>query len=208
MCMFLLLRVCWSERTHLKGQNNTVNSEIIVLLWTLGMRLMKRGLFFFFFQQHQCCNELLRNRVQGEGSHQWWPLGTFRTTDGGNSQVCVTQAYRTRARWAETPLCCSWQSGFYFSFKYICMCYSVFCVCLCRSTFMYEQFPEVMNMLWTRMLKDNKKNWRRVYKVLVQWGSWLCTQSCFFIQLIWFNLSTTQSSGISEYWKWMDGFNL
>ena len=30
---------------------------------------------------------------------------------------------------------------------------------------MYEQFPEVMNMLWTRMLKDNKKNWRRVYKV-------------------------------------------
>lgn len=36
---------------------------------------------------------------------------------------------------------------------------------LLRSTFMYEQFPELMNMLWTRMLKDNKKNWRRVYKV-------------------------------------------
>uniref|UniRef100_A0A673XS06 Clathrin interactor 1 n=1 Tax=Salmo trutta TaxID=8032 RepID=A0A673XS06_SALTR len=35
------------------------------------------------------------------------------------------------------------------------------------STFMYEQFPEVMNMLWTRMLKDNKKNWRRVYKALL-----------------------------------------
>ncbi|XP_051960981.1 clathrin interactor 1-like isoform X2 [Xyrauchen texanus] len=32
---------------------------------------------------------------------------------------------------------------------------------------MYEQFPEVMNMLWTRMLKDNKKNWRRVYKALL-----------------------------------------
>ncbi|KAK9963171.1 hypothetical protein ABG768_006382 [Culter alburnus] len=32
---------------------------------------------------------------------------------------------------------------------------------------MYEQFPEVMNMLWTRMLKDNKKNWRRVYKSLL-----------------------------------------
>lgn len=31
---------------------------------------------------------------------------------------------------------------------------------------MYEQFPEVMNMLWARMLRDNKKNWRRVYKVL------------------------------------------
>ncbi|XP_016374052.1 clathrin interactor 1-like [Sinocyclocheilus rhinocerous] len=36
---------------------------------------------------------------------------------------------------------------------------------IAKSTFMYEQFPEVMNMLWTRMLKDNKKNWRRVYKV-------------------------------------------
>ncbi|ROL51812.1 Clathrin interactor 1 [Anabarilius grahami] len=36
-----------------------------------------------------------------------------------------------------------------------------------RATFMYEQFPEVMNMLWTRMLKDNKKNWRRVYKSLL-----------------------------------------
>ncbi|XP_049614197.1 clathrin interactor 1a isoform X3 [Syngnathus scovelli] len=32
---------------------------------------------------------------------------------------------------------------------------------------MYEQFPEVMNMLWTRMLRDNKKNWRRVYKSLL-----------------------------------------
>lgn len=55
-----------------------------------------------------------------------------------------------------------------------CMCswtpvlftqHNIVCMCVCRSTFMYEQFPEVMNMLWTRMLKDNKKNWRRVYKV-------------------------------------------
>ncbi|KAL2089129.1 hypothetical protein ACEWY4_016028 [Coilia grayii] len=38
---------------------------------------------------------------------------------------------------------------------------------IARSTFMYEQFPEVMNMLWNRMLKDNKKNWRRVYKSLL-----------------------------------------
>lgn len=36
---------------------------------------------------------------------------------------------------------------------------------------MYEQFPELMNMLWTRMLKDNKKNWRRVYKVCM-YMSW------------------------------------
>ncbi|XP_036404821.1 clathrin interactor 1a [Megalops cyprinoides] len=38
---------------------------------------------------------------------------------------------------------------------------------IAKATFMYEQFPEVMNMLWTRMLKDNKKNWRRVYKSLL-----------------------------------------
>ncbi|XP_035016740.1 clathrin interactor 1a isoform X2 [Hippoglossus stenolepis] len=36
-----------------------------------------------------------------------------------------------------------------------------------RSTFMYEQFPEVMNMLWARMLRDSKKNWRRIYKSLL-----------------------------------------
>ncbi|XP_057706296.1 clathrin interactor 1a isoform X1 [Corythoichthys intestinalis] len=36
-----------------------------------------------------------------------------------------------------------------------------------RATFMFEQFPDVMNMLWTRMLRDNKKNWRRVYKSLL-----------------------------------------
>ncbi|XP_047208918.1 clathrin interactor 1a [Girardinichthys multiradiatus] len=39
-----------------------------------------------------------------------------------------------------------------------------------RATFMYEQFPEVMNMLWARMLRDNKKNWRRVYKSLLLLG--------------------------------------
>ncbi|KAJ3587746.1 hypothetical protein NHX12_011343 [Muraenolepis orangiensis] len=38
---------------------------------------------------------------------------------------------------------------------------------IARATFMYEQFPEVMNMLWSRMLRDNKKNWRRVYKSLL-----------------------------------------
>jgi len=32
-------------------------------------------------------------------------------------------------------------------------------------TFTYEHFPEVMGMLWKRMLLENKKNWRRVYKV-------------------------------------------
>lgn len=34
-------------------------------------------------------------------------------------------------------------------------------------TYTYEHFPEVMGMLWKRMLHDNKKNWRRVYKSLL-----------------------------------------
>ena len=36
---------------------------------------------------------------------------------------------------------------------------------LAHSTFTYEHFPEVMSMLWRRMLQDNKTNWRRTYKV-------------------------------------------
>lgn len=36
---------------------------------------------------------------------------------------------------------------------------------LAHSTFSYETFPEVMSMLWKRMLQDNKTNWRRTYKV-------------------------------------------
>lgn len=36
---------------------------------------------------------------------------------------------------------------------------------LAHSTFTYEHFPEVMSMLWKRMLQDNKQNWRRTYKV-------------------------------------------
>jgi clathrin interactor 1 len=36
---------------------------------------------------------------------------------------------------------------------------------LANSTFTYEHFPEVMSMLWRRMLQDNKTNWRRTYKV-------------------------------------------
>lgn len=34
-----------------------------------------------------------------------------------------------------------------------------------QATFMFEHFPEVMGMLWKRMLHENKKNWRRTYKV-------------------------------------------
>lgn len=36
-----------------------------------------------------------------------------------------------------------------------------------RATFMYEHYQEVMGMLWTRMLKENRKNFRRVYKSLL-----------------------------------------
>jgi len=36
---------------------------------------------------------------------------------------------------------------------------------IAQYTFTYEHFPEVLGMLWKRMLLENKKNWRRVYKV-------------------------------------------
>lgn len=38
---------------------------------------------------------------------------------------------------------------------------------LAQATFSYEYFPEVMAMLWRRMLIDNQGNWRRTYKSLV-----------------------------------------
>lgn len=36
-----------------------------------------------------------------------------------------------------------------------------------QHTFSYESFPEVMGMLWKRMLQDNRSNWRRTYKSLL-----------------------------------------
>ena len=38
---------------------------------------------------------------------------------------------------------------------------------LAHATFTYEHFPEVMSMLWKRMLQDNKQHWRRSYKSLL-----------------------------------------
>lgn len=35
---------------------------------------------------------------------------------------------------------------------------------IAQATFTYEHFPEVMGMLWKRLLQD-KRNWRRIYKV-------------------------------------------
>lgn len=37
---------------------------------------------------------------------------------------------------------------------------------LAHATFTYEHFPEVLSMLWKRMLQDSKQHWRRTYKVL------------------------------------------
>uniref|UniRef100_A0A915KWA4 ENTH domain-containing protein n=1 Tax=Romanomermis culicivorax TaxID=13658 RepID=A0A915KWA4_ROMCU len=34
-------------------------------------------------------------------------------------------------------------------------------------TYQYESFPEVMGSLWKRMLHENKRSWRRVYKSLI-----------------------------------------
>jgi len=36
---------------------------------------------------------------------------------------------------------------------------------IAQATLTYEHFPEVMQMLWKRMFQDNKKNYRRTYKV-------------------------------------------
>ncbi|XP_076061272.1 clathrin interactor lqfR isoform X2 [Oratosquilla oratoria] len=38
---------------------------------------------------------------------------------------------------------------------------------LAQATFYFEQFPEVMGMLWKRMLQDNRGAWRRAYKSLL-----------------------------------------
>ncbi|XP_071792899.1 uncharacterized protein [Asterias amurensis] len=38
---------------------------------------------------------------------------------------------------------------------------------IAKETYTYEHFPEVMAMIWKRMLHDSKKNWRRVYKSLL-----------------------------------------
>ena len=35
------------------------------------------------------------------------------------------------------------------------------------ATYQYEQFPEVMGMLWKRMLNENRTAWRRTYKSLL-----------------------------------------
>ncbi|XP_019756578.2 telomere length regulation protein TEL2 homolog [Dendroctonus ponderosae] len=38
---------------------------------------------------------------------------------------------------------------------------------LAHATFTYEHFPEVLSMLWKRMLQDSKQHWRRTYKSLL-----------------------------------------
>lgn len=43
--------------------------------------------------------------------------------------------------------------------------YGFIMVEIVRYMFMYEYFLEVMFMLWKRMFYENKKNWRRIYKV-------------------------------------------
>lgn len=38
---------------------------------------------------------------------------------------------------------------------------------LAQQTFIYEHFPEVLGMLWKRMLQESQYNWRRTYKSLL-----------------------------------------
>lgn len=56
---------------------------------------------------------------------------------------------------------------------------------IARYTFTYEHFPEVMSMLWKRMLHENKKNWRRIYKV---WTFFTC-HIFIFIKLSYLTLA-------------------
>lgn len=63
---------------------------------------------------------------------------------------------------------------------------------LAHSTFTYEHFPEVMSMLWKRMLQDNKTNWRRTYKVscsrvVAEYLTMYVTHSCLFQSLLLLN---------------------
>ena len=51
---------------------------------------------------------------------------------------------------------------------------------IAKYTFTYEHFPEVMSMLWKRMLQE-KKNWRRVYKVCRYEGSFLSFYNGLFM---------------------------
>lgn len=50
-------------------------------------------------------------------------------------------------------------------------------------TFQYDQFSEVMGMLWKRMLQDNKVAWRRVYKVNIKLIGKLLHFKFFFLKI-------------------------
>ena len=66
-------------------------------------------------------------------------------------------------------------------------------------TFTYEHFPEVMGMLWKRMLHENKKNWRRVYKV-----SCYSARTCSFCTgAIYTSKDISAEGGLGAgYWWW------
>jgi len=168
------------------GQGGAVCPHPIVFLdpWLLARRPGGPGLppvkaLCVSVPQHQCGDELLWDRVQGEGGHQRRPLGPVRTADGRDRKVWRTHTHTcTRALHTHTHTHTHMHNDTYPHTAYmhkpkrtvtdvllLRLLHFAVCACACRSTFMYEQFPEVMNMLWTRMLKDNKKNWRRVYKV-------------------------------------------
>ena len=60
---------------------------------------------------------------------------------------------------------------------------------IAQYTFTYEHFPEVMSMLWKRMLHENKKNWRRVYKVM-----WLQNSYCYCMTFITLCVCNSESA--------------
>lgn len=52
---------------------------------------------------------------------------------------------------------------------------------IAQLTFQYDAFPEIMSMIWKRMLQDNKLAWRRVYKSLILLNNLLKTGSGMLI---------------------------
>jgi hypothetical protein len=57
-----------------------------------------------------------------------------------------------------------------------------------RYTFTYEHFPEVMSMLWKRMLQEQKKYWRRSYKVTPSYTHVMLISGYTYIPLLYLAL--------------------
>jgi len=77
-----------------------------------------------------------------------------------------------------------------------------------QATFMFEHFPEVMGMLWKRMLHENKKNWRRTYKVSVN-NIDRCIKCVIYYCIFFFQrFSLTKYIGVNEFFLKITSINI